>query len=128
MKSCIPCQDNKQWCEPARASGKLPSLKRVLEEAEELEEAPKWKQVCVAGSNLEMVELNRMLQSISEGIQGVIGGIDDWRKNDVKILGVLLDIWSVMWDYMWKVESDAQSCKGNSCSTVDLTQTSRRES
>ena len=44
-----------------------------------------------------------------EGIQGVIGGIDDWRKRDVKILGALLDILSVMRDYMWKVELDTQS-------------------
>ena len=108
-KSCIPCWDNKQWCEPAGASRKLPSLKRVPEEAEELEEALKWKRAHVAGSNSEMAELNRMLRSISEGIQGVIRGIDDRRKNDVKILGVLLDIWSVMWDYVWKAELDAWS-------------------
>ena len=103
-KSCIPCRDNKQWCEP-----KLPSLKRIPEEVEELEEALKQKWAHVVGGNLEMAELNRMLRSISEGIQGVIGGIDDQRKNNVKILGVLHDIRSVMWDYMWKAELDAWS-------------------
>ena len=56
-----------------------------------------------------MAELNKTLRSISEGIQGVIGGIEDWRKMDVKIHGVLLDIRSTMRDFMWKVESDAQS-------------------
>jgi len=71
---------------------KQPFLKRILEEGEEPEEAPKRKQARVVGSNSEMVELNKTLQSISEGIQGVIRGIDDRRKNDVKILGALLDI------------------------------------
>ena len=71
----------------------------------------KWARV--AGSNSKMAELNRTLQSILEGIQGVIGGIDDRRKNNMKILGVLLDIQSMMWDYMWKVESDAWSNTGS---------------
>jgi hypothetical protein len=44
-----------------------------------------------------------------EGIQALIRGIDNQRKMDLKILGVLQDIWSVMWDYVWKSESDAQS-------------------
>jgi len=107
-KSCIPCQDNKQHCEPQLES-KQPSLKRVPEEGEEPEEALKWKQTCVMGSNSEMAELNRTLRSISEGIQGVIGGIEDRRKMDVKIHRVLLDIWSMMCDFMWKAELDAWS-------------------
>jgi len=56
-----------------------------------------------------MAELNRTLRSILEGIQGVIGGIEDRRKMDVKIHGVLLDIRSAMRDYVWKAESDAWS-------------------
>jgi len=51
---------------------------------------------------LELLELNKTLKAMLEGIQGIIGGIDDWRWNDVKILGVLQDIQSAMWYYMWK--------------------------
>ena len=107
-KLCILCRDNKQHCEPQLES-KQPSLKRVPEEGEELEGAPKRKQAHVVGRNSEMAELNKMLRSISEGIQGIIGGIEDRRKMDVKIHGVLLNIQSVMRDYVWKVESDARS-------------------
>ena len=96
MGTTGPCWDNKQRCEPAGASRKLPSLKRVLEEAEETEEAPKQKQAHVVGNNSEMAKLNRTLWAVSEGIQGVIQGIDDPRKMVIKILGVLLNIWGVM--------------------------------
>ena len=47
-----------------------------------------------------MAELNRTLRSISEEIQGVIRGIEDQRKMDMKIHGVLLDIQSTMQDFM----------------------------
>ena len=56
-----------------------------------------------------MVELNKTLWSILEGIQGIIRGIDDWRKMDVKIHGVFLDIQSAIRDYEWKAESDTRS-------------------
>ena len=109
VKSCILYWDNKQKCKPVRAGRKLSSLKRVPEEAEEAEGPLKQKWAHVTGNTSEMLDLNRTLQAISEGIQGVILGIEDRRKMDVKILGVLQDIWSAMRDYVWKSESDAQS-------------------
>ena len=36
-KSCIPCWDNKQRCEPVGASGAHPPLKRIMEEPEDTE-------------------------------------------------------------------------------------------
>ena len=63
----------------------------------------------MAGNSLELLELNKNLKAMSEGIQGLIGGVDDWRKMDLKILGVLQDIWSVMQDFVWKSKSDAWS-------------------
>jgi len=107
-KSCIPCQDNKQRCEPVRAGGVVPQ-KRITEEPEDAEGALKWKQAQVAGNSLELLELNKTLKAMSEGIQGLIGGVDDRRKMDLKILGVLQDIQSVMQDFVWKSESDAWS-------------------
>jgi len=99
-KSCVLCWDNKQCCEPVGASGALSSLKRIAEDLEDVEGAPKKKRVQVVGNSLELLELNKTLKEISEGIQGGIGGINDWRRMDAKVLSVLQDIWSLMWDFM----------------------------
>ena len=80
-----------------------------MEEPEDLEGAPKQKWAWVAGNSLELLELNNTLKAVSEGIQGIIGRVDNWRKMDLKILGVLQDIQSVMQDFVWKSELDAQS-------------------
>jgi len=63
----------------------------------------------VVGNSSELLELNKMLKEISEGIQGVIGGVNDQRRMDVKVLGVLQDIQSSMWDFMWKSREESQS-------------------
>ena len=67
-KSCIPCQDNKQRCEPVRAGGAHPPLNRIMEELEDVEGAPKWKLAQVVGNSSELVELNKTLNKVSEGI------------------------------------------------------------
>ena len=54
----------------------------------------------VVGNSLELLKLNKTLKAVLEGIQGIIGGIEDQRRNDIKILCVLQDIWSVIWDYV----------------------------
>ena len=60
----------------------------------------KWARV--VGNSSELLKLNKTLKAVLEGIQGIIRGIEDQRRNDVKILGVLQDIWSAMQDYVWK--------------------------
>ena len=101
-KLCILCWDNKQRCEPVGASGALPPLKRIMEELKDMEGALKQKQAQVVGNSLELLELNKTLKEVPEGIQGVIGGIKDQRRMDSKILGILQEIQSTMQDYMWK--------------------------
>ena len=87
---------------PSELAELTPLLKRISEELEDAEGAPKWKGAWVVGNSLELLELNMMLKAILEGIQGVIGGTNVQRRMDAKILGVLQDIWSSLQDYVWK--------------------------
>ena len=56
----------------------------------------------MVGNSLELSNLNKTLKPVSEGIQGLIRGIEDWRKMDVNIFRVLQDTWSAMQDLVWK--------------------------